>query len=97
MVLSDLCKENKYCKTASLNACGLLLLLWRNLENISRILIFADLDLLRNCAKIGCAKIFHFTVYANYIIKSTVVFVKKCENLLQKILTFFQQKITVYL
>ena len=53
VVLSGLCKENNYSKTASLNAYGLLLLLWTNLENISRILIFADLDLPRNCAKIG--------------------------------------------
>ena len=60
MVLSDLCKENNYCKTASLNACGLLLLLWTNLENILRILIFEDLDLPRNGAKI-----FDFTVVIN--------------------------------
>ena len=60
VVLSDLCKENNYCKTASLNACGLLLLLWTNLENISWILIFTDLGLPRNCAKIGCSKNFPF-------------------------------------
>ena len=57
MFLSNLSKEN-YCKTVSLNACGLLLLLWTNLENISRILIFADLDLPRNSAKIGQREIF---------------------------------------
>ena len=60
MGLSDLCKENNYCKTASLNACGLLLLIWTNLENISLILIFADLDLPRNCAKIGRRENFPF-------------------------------------
>ena len=67
MVLSDLCKENNYCKTAPLNAFGLLLLLWANLENISRILIFADLDLPRNARKLGDAKIFHFTVFNPYL------------------------------
>ena len=60
VVLSDLCKENYYCKTASLNACGLLLLLWTNLEHISRILIFADPYLPRNYAKIGRRENFPF-------------------------------------
>ena len=59
-VLPDLFKENNYCKTASLNACGLLPLLWTNYENILRILIFADLDLPRNCAKIGRRENFPF-------------------------------------
>ena len=68
VVLSDLCQENNYCKTASLNACGLLLSLWTNLENISRILIFADLDLPRNCAKIGRCENFPF--YGNSQIKT---------------------------
>ena len=53
-------QENNYCKTTSLNACGLLLLLWTRLENISRILIFADLYLPRNCAKIGQRENFPF-------------------------------------
>ena len=64
VVLSDLCKENNYCKTASLDACGLLLLLWTNLENISRILIFADLDLPPNCAKIGRRE--NFPLYGSH-------------------------------
>ena len=67
VVLSDLCEENSYCKTASLNACGLLLLLLTNFENISRILIFADLDLPRNCAKIGQRKKFPFYGIKNII------------------------------
>ena len=53
MFLSDLYKENNYCKMVSLNAGGLFFLLWTNLENISRIFVFADLDLPRNSAKIG--------------------------------------------
>ena len=57
---SDLCKENNHCKTVALNACGLLLLLWTNLEIISLILIFADLDLPRNCAKIRRRENFPF-------------------------------------
>ena len=60
MFLSDLCKENNHCKTVSLNACGLLPLLWLHLENISLILIFADLDLPRNCAKIRQSENFPF-------------------------------------
>ena len=59
MFFSDLCKEN-CCKTVSLNAFGLLLLLWTNLENISQILIFADLTLPRNSAKIGRRENFPF-------------------------------------
>ena len=58
--LSDLCKENNYFKTVSLNTCRLLLLLWTNLENILLILIFADLELPQNCAKIGQRKNFPF-------------------------------------
>ena len=60
VVLTDLCKENNNCKTTPLNVCGLLLLLWTNLENISRIFNFADLDLPRNCAKIGRGENFPF-------------------------------------
>ena len=43
-----------------MNACGLLLLLWTNLENISRILIFADLELPRNSTKIRRRENFPF-------------------------------------
>ena len=53
-------KKKDYFKTVSLNACGLLLLLWTNLENISRILIFADLELPRNFAKIRRRENFPF-------------------------------------
>ena len=58
---SDLCKENKYCKAVSLNAFGLLVLLWTNMENISRILIFRRS---RPTAKFreNRTKIFHFPV-----------------------------------
>ena len=61
-VLPDLSTEN-YCKTVSLNLCGLLLLFWTNFENISRLLIFADLDLPRNSAKIGRRENFPFYGY----------------------------------
>ena len=56
-------KSKNYCKTVSLNACGLFLLLWTNLENISRILMFADLILPRNSAKIRRLENFPFYGY----------------------------------
>ena len=61
-------RKKNYCKTVSLNACGLLLLLWTNLENISRILIFADLILPRNFAKIRRRENFPF--YGNTLLQS---------------------------
>ena len=60
MFSSDLCKENEYCKTVYLYACGLLLLLKTILEYILRILIFTDLFLPRNSAKIGGRENFPF-------------------------------------
>ena len=53
-------KYKDYCKTVSLYACGLLHLLWTNLEKISRILIFADLELPRIFAKIRRRENFPF-------------------------------------
>ena len=68
MFSSDLCKENDYCKTVILYTCGLLLLLKTNLEYISRILIFADLYLPRNSAKIERRENFPFMVlYSLYL------------------------------
>ena len=86
MFLSDLCKESTYCKTVALKSCGylllgLLLLLWANLENISRILIFADLDLGRNSAKIGRREFFPFYVFYDKVKFGNLGFSKgKSEN-----------------
>ena len=66
MFLSDLCKGNiKLLQNGIFERLwiGLFLLLRTNLENISQILIFADLDL---PLKLDDVKIFRFTVLTGY-------------------------------
>ena len=65
VLLSDLCKrkhllQNVIFERLWVIALWLLLFLWANLENILRILIFADFDLPRNSTKIGRRKNFPF-------------------------------------